>query len=119
MVHTEGFIDTDPYGKPAQVFIHSDRIRGIASDMRKMLGADFGQRLDVGLFQQTASGKKSVPVSLPGKVENRMTQSEPVLTLYDLFGFSQEERSQQNPNRKRNGTKPLAQQLNLFEQPTC
>ena len=118
VVHTEGFIDTDPYGKPAQIFIHSDGIHGIASDMRKMLENDFGQRLDVNLFQQTASGKKTISVLVPGKVENKINESEPLLTLYDLFGFSQEERSQQNSNRKKNGAKPQAQQLNLFEQPT-
>ena len=118
VVHTDGFVDTDPYGKPAQILIHQGGIRGIASDMRKMLESDFGQRLNVDLFQQTTSGKKSMSVSLPGKVENNITQSEPVLTLYDLFGFSQEERSQHIPNRKRNGTKPQAQQLKLFEQPT-
>ncbi|MFY9153076.1 MAG: N-6 DNA methylase [Prolixibacteraceae bacterium] len=118
VVHTEGFVDTDPYGKPAQIFIHKDGIRGIASDMRKMLETDFRQKLDVDLFQQTASGKKSITVSVPDKIENRINQTEPVLTLYDLFGFSQEERSQQSPNRKRNTTKPQAQQLNLFEQPT-
>lgn len=117
VVHTEGFIDTDPYGKPAQIFIHSDGIRGMASDMRKMLETDFGQRLDIGLFLQTTSDKKSIAVSVPGKIESRINQTEPVLTLYDLFGFSQEERSQQIPNRKRNATKPQAQQLSLFSQP--
>jgi len=117
VVHTEGFIDTDPYGKPAQIFIHSDEIRGIATDMRKMLGADFGQKLDVGLFQQTASGKKSITVSVPDKIENKLTQTEPELSLYNLFGFSKEERSQQSPNQKRNATKPQAQQLTLFPQP--
>ena len=118
VVHTEGFIDTDPYGKPAQIFIHQDGIRGIASDMRKMLEADFAQGLDVELFLQTASGKKSITVSVPNKIESRINQTEPVLTLYDLFGFSQVERSQQSPSRKRNGPKPRAKQLNLFEQPT-
>jgi hypothetical protein len=108
VVHTEGFIDTDPYGKPAQIFIHSDGIYGIASDMRKMLEADFREKLNVDLFLQTGSGRRSVAISVPGKIDNKITQTETVLTLYDLFGFSQEERSQQSSTRKKNGAKPQA-----------
>jgi N12 class adenine-specific DNA methylase len=117
VVHTEGFIDTDPYGKPAQIFIHGDGIQGIAADMRKMLEADFRGKLNVDLFLQTGSSKRSIAISVLGKIDNKITQTEPVLTLYDLFGFSKEERSQQSSTRKRNGAKPQAQQLNLFPQP--
>ncbi len=118
VVHTEGFIDTDPYGKPAQVFIHKDGINGIASDLSKMLEADFREKLDTGLYNQDTSNKKSILVPSSNKTEQKTKQSEPELTLYDLFGLSQEERSQQKPTRRRNSAKPKTRQLNLFSQPS-
>ncbi len=118
VVHTEGFIDTDPYGKPAQVFIHKDGINGIASDLSKMLESDFREKLDVSLYQQNISNKKFISVSSPNKTEQKEIQTEPELTLYDLFGLSQEERSQHKPNRKRNSARPKTKQLNLFSQPS-
>ncbi|WP_372934795.1 N-6 DNA methylase, partial [Mariniphaga sediminis] len=117
VVHTEGFVDTDPYGKPAQVFIHNEGINGIASDLRKMLEADFREKLDIDLFQKNISNKKSISISSSNKIEQKKKQSEPELTLYDLFGLSQEERSQHKTTRKRNSAKPKTKQLNLFSQP--
>ncbi|HPF52374.1 MAG TPA: N-6 DNA methylase [Draconibacterium sp.] len=117
VVHTEGFVDTDPYGKPAQVFIHKGGINGIASDLKKMLEADFSEKLDIDLFQKEVSDKKSISVSSPNKPVQNIKQAQPSLTLYDLFGMSQEERSQNNPTRKRNSAKSKAKQLNLFSQP--
>ncbi len=115
VVHTEGFIDTDPYGKPAQVFIHNGGIKGIASDLKKMLEVDFRERLDVDFFQQDVSNKKSISVSTPEKTDEKANQ--PELTLYDLFGLSQEERNQHNLVRRRNSAKPKNKQLNLFSHP--
>ena len=117
VVHTEGFIDSDPYGKPAQVFIHKGGISGIASDLRKMMEADFREKLDIGLFHQDNSNNKIISVLSPNKTEQKTKQPEPELTLYDLFGLSQEERSQNKPSRKRNSAKPKTKQLNLFSQP--
>ncbi|MCG6191527.1 N-6 DNA methylase, partial [Maribellus maritimus] len=117
VVHTEGFIDTNSYGKPAQVFIHKGGINGIASDLRKMLEADFSEKLDIDLFQKDVSNKKSISVSSPNKPVQNIKQAEPALTLYDLFGLSQEERSQHKPSRKRSTSKPKTKQLNLFAQP--
>ena len=115
VVHTEGYIDTDPYGKPAQVFIHKDGIQGIASDLSRMLEADLRENLDTSLFQRNTSNKKSISVSSPNKTAQETKQSE--LTLYDLFGLSQEERNQHKPTRRRNTAKSKSKQLNLFSQP--
>jgi N12 class adenine-specific DNA methylase len=115
VVHTEGFIDTDPYGKPAQIFIHKDGIKGMASDLKKMLEVDFRERLDVDFFQQDVSNKKSISVSSPDKTSEKVNQ--PELTLYDLFGLSQAERNQHKTARRRNSVKPKNKQRNLFPQP--
>ena len=46
--------DTDPYGKPAMVYLHEGGTTGIAGDMRKMLSEDLANRLDIGLYNETA-----------------------------------------------------------------
>jgi hypothetical protein len=50
IVHTKGFIDTDPYGKPAWIYEHEGGVKGIARDMQKMLQNDMSRYLDIGLF---------------------------------------------------------------------
>jgi N12 class adenine-specific DNA methylase len=52
IVHTEGFIDTDPYGKPAWIYEHEGGVKGIAEDMQKMLQNDLSRYLDVELFDR-------------------------------------------------------------------
>lgn len=136
VVQTKAFIDTDPYGKPAQVFIHEGGIEGIADTMRKMLDVDLRDNLNVDLYnthqannnvQKQSESKvniiQSVHEEKPDIKEKTSYQalevnvSEPVMTLYDLFGFTQEERTQIKPSKgkKRNSTlnsKPV--QLSLF-----
>ncbi|MCA1760750.1 MAG: SAM-dependent methyltransferase, partial [Bacteroidales bacterium] len=114
VVHTQGYIDTDPYGKPAQVFIHKDGIQGMASDLKKMLEADFREKLDVDLFQRYSSNKKDKSVPSTDKTGEKSNQ--PEITLYDLFGLSQEERSQHKPARERSSAQPKNKQLNLYSQ---
>ena len=50
IVQTKASIGTDPYGKPAQVFIHEGGIEGMAVYMRKMLESDFKSYLDLDLY---------------------------------------------------------------------
>ncbi|OAV71438.1 DNA methylase [Bacteroidales bacterium Barb6] len=33
VVHTKGYMGTDPYGKPAMIFVHEGAIPGIASEL--------------------------------------------------------------------------------------
>ena len=41
IVHTMAKLDTDPYGKPAMVYLHEGKAAGIAGDLRRMLDEDF------------------------------------------------------------------------------
>ena len=54
VVHTKAYPDTDPYGKPAMVFIHEGGTAGIAADLKKMLSEDFSKNLNVGLYEKNA-----------------------------------------------------------------
>lgn len=132
VVQTSSKIDTDPYGKPAIVFTHKDGVEGIAKDLRQMLSADFSQHLDLHLYQtyaleniaqsvtQQPEPKQQVPVSNQSmgtlfdmddpaikkeptmEAKPQSVTQEPLITLYDLFGFTQEERSQVKRPKRRN-----------------
>lgn len=140
VVHTDVKVGTDPYGKPAMEFTHSGGIEGIAKDLQRMLQEDFTQHLDLEHYQshaqeiptqkenQNANKKQqSIPNSFGGTLFDRddftdkkeptseakpqsITQ-EPLLTLYDLFGFSAEERSQlKKPKKRKRTPKPELKQ---------
>jgi hypothetical protein len=51
IVHTESALKTDPYGKPAFIYLHKDGVEGIAKDLKKMLLEDFSIRLDIALYK--------------------------------------------------------------------
>lgn len=84
VVHTKGYVDTDPYGKPAMVFKHEGGVPAIATDLRKMLSEDFTKRLNTDLYAQHNT------LTIQPKIE----AEQPLMTLYDLFGISPGERSQ-------------------------
>lgn len=58
VVQTRSSIGTDPYGKPAQVFVHEGGTEGIAADMRKMLESDFKAHLNLDLYNGRAVKQK-------------------------------------------------------------
>ena len=53
IVHTTAKLDTDPYGKPAMVYLHEGKTAGIAGDLRRMLDEDFHYRLAMRLYSGT------------------------------------------------------------------
>lgn len=127
VVHTKAFIDTDPYGKPAQVFIHEGGTEGIARTMGQMLQSDLKANLNLDLYNRHAVIQKqteqNIDISQPEQKEKTTYQvlevnvSDPVISLYDLFGFTQEERTQIKPTRgKRKTSAPKSKpvQLSMF-----
>ena len=130
VVQTASKIDTDPYGKPAIVFTHEGGVEGIANDLRQMLKEDFSQYLDLQYYQNNAQENQLQPVvyqtetvkqqptysgqgslfDIDDHSINKTSTSEtkiqsvteqPLITLYDLFGFTQEERTQVRRPKKR------------------
>jgi len=115
VVHTDAKVDTDPYGKPAMVFIHKDGIEGITKDLKQMLTEDFLHNLNLDLYRsfapqqlgknisqgnvQTVSSGIKQPVTKVAQQVN--IQQEPLLSLYDLFGLSEEERNQKKHSIRR------------------
>ena len=173
IVRTREKTDTDPYGKPAMVYLHEGGVTGIAGDMRKMLSEDFATRLNVDLYQEMASrqvGQSAPSASVhqermpryeptpedrqeasevmleserkfrdghppqpedyqrhelksePVKKEEKPEPATPVMDLYDLFNFTQEERrSAQSGQKKKQAGKKARRAApasrNLFNQP--
>ena len=50
IISTDMKIDTDPYGKPAIIYTHAGGVNGIGDDMRKVLYAVLGERLNLDLY---------------------------------------------------------------------
>ncbi|MFR5247349.1 MAG: N-6 DNA methylase, partial [Bacteroides ovatus] len=95
IVHTTAKLDTDPYGKPAMVYLHEGKAAGIAGDLRRMLDKDFHYRLAMRLYsgtiRNTGSEEKAVTekeaehstvkleaASLAKVVETRTEKPQPV-----------------------------------------
>ena len=117
IIHTDAKRDTDPYGKPAMVYTHSGGVEGIATDLYRMLSDDLSARLDLERYNgikgerleprqtiavqpaQTDVKREENPVQLKTEPVQAVTQEvetkrseAPVMDLYDLFGYTQEER---------------------------
>ena len=114
IVCTKSKLDTDPYGKPAMVYEHEGGVQGIAEHLHKLLDDNLHKRLVMRLYsggirdaeetvrQETQTVEvKNNPA--PEKTEEQKPTvhadekpeiEAPVMTLYDLFGFTTEERRQ-------------------------
>ena len=148
IIHTDARVGTDPYGKPSVEYTHSGGVEGIARDLMDTLSADFKMRLNVPLYNihlpiyhREAENIKPVTETVlvteqqpqvvssisKGKtqepVQTKKPEIEPpVMTLYDLFGFTEQERRQvQTGSRKSNSVRKKEQtapaQRSLFNQP--
>lgn len=125
-IFTQSKIGTDPYGKKGYVFEHEGGADGIANDMKVMLQKDFSQNLNIDLYQKGLDKPIVQTVSAQIEVQEKASYkalevnvSEPEVSLYDLFGFTQEERTQVKPTRKRGQSRPQAKpvQLDMFANP--
>ena len=152
IIHTDAKRDTDPYGKPAMVYTHSGGVEGIATDLYRILSADLSARLDLERYNGVKTEKRETQTisvqpqvqevqqpkveieektvqpnaeavkSAPQVVETKQHEA-PVMDLYDLFGYTQEERRLAErglkPDRKK-GTKSKRRkpvQPSLFPMP--
>jgi N12 class adenine-specific DNA methylase len=129
VVHTSSKVDTDSYGKPAFVFQHDGGVGGIAASIKGMLREDFSKHLDVEryLFHTPKTPEQpkqivlhptpalevspeKVTILAPGNEKSPSVSREPLISLYDLFGFSEAERTQvKKPRSHSKQAKPVEQ----------
>lgn len=145
IIHTDAKRDTDPYGKPAMVYTHSGGVEGIATDLYRMLSEDLSARLDLERYnsvkgerlearqtivvqpaqaemgiEENPAQPKEEPVQTVAQEAVTKRLEAPVMDLYDLFGFTQEERRLAErglkPKRKDTGKskRKKQQELPLF-----
>lgn len=130
IVYTQHSVDTDPYGKPAMVFKHEGGTMGIAQDMAQMLKADFAERLNMELYLSMETSQKdmtpviNVQSTEKEKQEQTVPKQEPqqtakpqtpLVTLYDLFGMTVEERVQTKRTKRSKSQQTLKSQPSLFD----
>ena len=147
IIHTDAKMDTDPYGKPAMAYTHSGGVEGIAMDLYKILSEDLSARLDleryngvkgekletqtisiqpqvreaqqpeVKIEEKTILPNTEAVKATPKTVETKRSEA-PVMDLYDLFGFTQEERRLAErglkPERKKGGKRRKQPERSLF-----
>ena len=115
VIHTKARLDTDPYGKPAMIYLHEEGVRGIAHDLRPLLAKHILTKLNIDRYEgigktesqrtvQTASSPAvtgSILQDEPSRVEEKPKPAAeakpsptPVLSLFDLWGFTEEERKE-------------------------
>ena len=133
VVQTKATVGTDPYGKPAQVYIHEGGMDAIADYMGQMLKSDLKANLNIDLYNahlvDIQQKQIPIPVSIKEEAKVEIQKEEKVLevnvseshtmSLYDLFGFSQEERTQvknKRNSKKKDAPKPTTQP-SLFSKP--
>ena len=77
IVHTTAKLDTDPYGKPAMVYLHEGKTAGIAEDLRRMLDEDCHMRLAMRLYSGV-TGQARERLAVEAKVEPQTAKLETV-----------------------------------------
>lgn len=132
VVYTKEYQDTDLYGKPAIIFQHEGGVSGITTAISEMLSADLKDRLNTNLYngikkssirENVISDASPITSINPRKETIEVPEIEtPLMSLYDLFGMSVEEQTQEKKqktkgNRARLKLATQPERPNLFNQP--
>ena len=82
IVHTTAKLDTDPYGKPAMVYLHERKTAGIAEDLRRMLDEDCHMRLVMRLYSGAiGQAREQKAVAVEVKPEQPAMKPEVTITV--------------------------------------
>ena len=132
VIHTTSKLDTDPYGKPAMVYLHEGGVAGIAEDLRKRLDADLSARLDVARskgvteempLQVDSSANKEVKIAekvpqIKEEPKERPAADFPMegkavqLTLFDLWEYTQPQEKLVSKGKKKSASAKQVQKGN-------
>ncbi len=84
IIATDTERDTDAYGKPGFVYYHKDGVKGIATDLGKVLAIDIKENIDVDLFESNQS--KQNTQSNQKTQQGQPTRQEALMqTIYDHY----------------------------------
>ena len=93
IVHTSAKLDTDPYGKPAMVYLHEGKTAGIAEDLRRMLDEDCHMRLVMRLYSG-AIGQAREQKAVAVEVKTEQPAMKPQATITARTEEAQAEKPQ-------------------------
>ena len=93
IVHTTAKLDTDPYGKPAMVYLHEGKTAGIVEDLRRMLDEDCHMRLVMRLYSG-AIGQAKEQKAVAVEVKPEQPAMKPEATITARTEEAQAEKSQ-------------------------
>mgnify|MGYP001038184645 CR=1 FL=1 len=132
VIHTSAKLDTDPYGKPAMVYLHEGGVTGIAKDLRKRIDADLAARLDVARYKGMAEEKPAQAIPSATK-ETKIAEEVPTiiespkeqpsidhsaegkavqLTLFDLWEYTVPQEKSAPKNKKKSAVAKQTQKGN-------
>ena len=132
VIQTSAKLDTDPYGKPAMVYLHEGGVAGIAEDLRKRIDADLAARLDVARYkgvteemplQVDSSANKEVKIAekvpqIKEEPKERPAADFPMegkavqLTLFDLWEYTQPQEKLVSKGKKKSASAKQVQKGN-------
>ena len=75
IVHTRGHVGTDPYGKPARIYLHDGGMEAIAADMKYFLDRNLSEQLDLDLYLRHSPVQEFSPQRMPGQPPQRPRRS--------------------------------------------
>ena len=93
IVHTSAKLDTDPYGKPAMVYLHEGKTAGIAEDLRHMLDEDCHMSLVMRLYSG-AIGQEREQKAVAVEVKTEQPAMKPEATITARTEEAQAEKPQ-------------------------
>ena len=117
IIHTTAKLDTDPYGKPAMVYLHEGKAAGVAEDLRRMLGEDCHHHLAMRLYSGAIQQARAQQAALVN-VKPQMQQPEPKVETPIFKVEPKKEKEAEKPEIEPyhptpSGTKPV--QLSLLD----
>lgn len=109
IIHTSEIVGTNLYGNPAMIYTFEGTVDEMAHELSRKLTIELAENIDKGLFHkhEISSGKDN-QIELVEKVV-------PQLSLYDLFGLSNEERTQIKAVKKGRKSSPARPQIVTVE----
>jgi N12 class adenine-specific DNA methylase len=87
VVHTTSKVDTDPYGKPALVFLHEGGVTDMTKDLKDMLVNDFSNYLDKELYLNNTVTISSLKPDFPE--HSQLTAQDRQVSQIDLLNKSE------------------------------
>ena len=132
VIHTSAKLDTDPYGKPAMVYLHEGGVAGIAEDLRKRIDTDLAARLDMARYkgvsekmpvQTISSVTKEVKIEEEAPQIKEEPKEQPLtdffaegkavqLTLFDLWEYTVPQEKPASKNKKKSASAKQMQKGN-------